>query len=1251
MSDKIEKKDVISDEAIKAPYELIKGVKALLKELDKVRKAARGGATASNAANSTAKIARETQSLIDAHGKLEKAQTKVALNAKTLWLSQNEVANAQKRVRDESKKTGDVLNRMDRYQHRLANSATIYSGAQKKANVQTKQAMNNGTVLGETYKKLVKQLDVATLSYKNLYASGKATTDQLAKQGKVVQDLSAKVKAVNSAASGLQKGVGTTSGIFAAAKSGLGQLLSAFGLVGGIYLFARAVKDVTALIINYERANSRLAATLKASKGEMAELRKQQIDLGKSTEKTVNDVAALQLAFAQLGFPTKDIKDMAASTLDASIALGSGLGEQAELTGATLKTFGLVAKDAGRVNDAFVESIVSSAATFEKLRTAVPIVTPVLAKFNFTLENGLALLGELFNAGFDASSAATATRNIILTLADSSSELSRSLKEPVKDFPSLIKGLQQLAAEGTDLGEAFQLSDKRSVAAFTTLLNGSNTILELNTKIENADGAAARFAKTLGEDLQGDINKAKSAAEGFFTTILGGDSVFSKLLRTVTQTVTAFISMITPTTKLSTATRKEQVELNSLVGALLKTNKESKARKILVDELQEKYPEFLGNLKIESATNLELSLRLAEVNEEYKRKYVLQRAQEEQAVIINKQIDNQIKQAEKLKEITALENRRSSSANQVTPGLTGLDIARQQLLLLTQESTRLDAALQAVEDKYKDIFATAGKVAEVAAPITSTGKTKKELTEDEEKAALEVRNIRIKANIETLRKIIENENFAIDTRVGGLLKIEALEKELAANQLKIDKKRTTTIDGTDNDANRKILAENEKLYAQYSVDIINIAIATEEKIAEIKHQQAIKDLERAKALSLQLAEIEFAERKQAYDDEITRIQQLAVMGIISKEKAGRIILNLERDFSKQILNERISTQSELLNIEDKYYQEAVDAINGSTALQVDKDKKLLELKEAHGSRRKEIEQEIAALTIQLSNEQFDSIENSYQKQIDTLAKVFDVVQVYGSAISDLLNSISARRISNIERELDEQQEYYDSILKLTGDNEAAKLRIEREADQKRKVLEDRRIKEQRRAAIFDKATALTQAGISTALAVLVQLGSTPAISAIPRSIAAGVLGAIQIAAIAAKPIPQYEVGTKSAAGGIALVGEAGMEKVTTPMGKSFFTPSTATFMDIPKGSEVLTHEDTMRDIAMSGLAMSNGGTQEKTVDVARAIEKATEASSERIVKAINRSAGNLFKQGAYIHQAIEQESGSKKIIQAKVFLK
>jgi len=64
----------------------------------------------------------------------------------------------------------------------------------------------------------------------------------------------------------------------------------------------------------------------------------------------------------------------------------------------------------------------------------------------------------------------------------------------------------------------------------------------------------------------------------------------------------------------------EQTELNVLVGAIVSTNENQAVRNTLIAKLQEKYPEFIGNIDKESASNELLTRRLAEANEQYRLK-------------------------------------------------------------------------------------------------------------------------------------------------------------------------------------------------------------------------------------------------------------------------------------------------------------------------------------------------------------------------------------------------------------------------------------------------------------------------------------------------------------------------------------------------------------------------------------------------------------------------------------------------------
>ena len=72
-------------------------------------------------------------------------------------------------------------------------------------------------------------------------------------------------------------------------------------------------------------------------------------------------------------------------------------------------------------------------------------------------------------------------------------------------------------------------------------------------------------------------------------------------------------------------------------------------------------------------------------------------------------------------------------------------------------------------------------------------------------------------------------------------------------------------------------------------------------------------------------------------------------------------------------------------------------------------------------------------------------------------------------------------------------------------------------------------------ANFDKAVSSAQATINTALAITKTMTSVPYPFSIPLSIAQGIAGAAQVAAIAATPIPSFATGTEKTQEGPAYL--------------------------------------------------------------------------------------------------------------------
>ena len=211
------------------------------------------------------------------------------------------------------------------------------------------------------------------------------------------------------------------------AFQGFGVILG--GVVGMFAMLGRYVTGSIKTLREFEQANADLSTILGVSRSEMTALTESAKSLGRTTEYTASQVTELQTALAKLGFKEGQIMGMQKSILQFATAVGANLGEAAEVAGSTLRAFNLTSADTDDVLGTLAVATNNSALSFEKIRTSIGTVFPVANAFGLSVKDATALLGSLANAGFDASTAATATRNILLKLVDANGKLAKQLIE------------------------------------------------------------------------------------------------------------------------------------------------------------------------------------------------------------------------------------------------------------------------------------------------------------------------------------------------------------------------------------------------------------------------------------------------------------------------------------------------------------------------------------------------------------------------------------------------------------------------------------------------------------------------------------------------------------------------------------------------------------------------------------------------------------------------------------------------------
>lgn len=299
-------------------------------------------------------------------------------------------------------------------------------------------------------------------------------------------------------------------------------------------------------IRDFEQANADLGTIVGANADELKRLTDSALELGRTTEYTASQVTQLQTELAKLGFGTQSIETMQKPVLQFATAVGASLPDAAALAGATLRSFGLNVSDTGDVLATLAVATNRSALSFSYLKTAMSIVSPVANTFGFSVRDTAALLGTLADAGFDASSAATATRNILLNLADANGKLAQSLGAPVRTLPDLVSGLQRLRDRGIDLAETLELTDKRSVAAFNTFLNGSDNLRRLRENLEDVNGELGRIAEDRLNTVEGSIKLLQSAWEGFVLSFYNSRGTIKSVIDFITSGIEGINNLLDP---------------------------------------------------------------------------------------------------------------------------------------------------------------------------------------------------------------------------------------------------------------------------------------------------------------------------------------------------------------------------------------------------------------------------------------------------------------------------------------------------------------------------------------------------------------------------------------------------------------------------------------------------------------------------------------------------------------------------------
>ena len=463
--------------------------------------------------------------------------------------------------------------------------------------------------------------------------------------------------------------------------------------------------------------------------------------------------------------------------------------------------------------------------------------------------------------------------------------------------------------------------------------------------------------------------------------------------------------------------------------------------------------------------------------------------------------------------------------------------------LTTEEEARLNKQILDL-DKDAAIKNAEFKAEESKKARAARLKRLKELYDLEKKALddlYKLEQFRIQVAIDVDEEILNNEKATYDYRLDALADFIQLSAEKrrhsAANELsKL---------GKYNEETGKLVRELSDLEIKTLLETgtIKKKLTDEQKEILEKFQDDQKKLT-AKGVK---------ERQKIIDSEVEEVKKRIDAELLRQDTALQDKLLIENETFKteyQLAGDNYALlEKAKKDHEERKLKIASDAAKEALHVQIDSIKKLLDAEKSRGDgsaisidKIKKLENELATYRKELSIEQTDSDNYNKEKRIELernqIDKIKEMSQELYSVLMDLGNSIFEGRIQNIEVEQSRNDEYYAKLIDLAKNDERQKSILEKERDKKNDELEKKKRKEQHKQAVFNKASAIAQASINTALAVLAALNTQPFLPMGPIMAAlAGGIGAIQIAAIVATPIPKYKDGRKGGPKEVAMIND------------------------------------------------------------------------------------------------------------------
>lgn len=309
---------------------------------------------------------------------------------------------------------------------------------------------------------------------------------------------------------------------------GVGFGLSTVNMVSNaIGMIKNGIATMVETGTEYEATMSKVQAITNATGAEMQQMSELAMELGAKTSKSATESAEAMTYMGMAGWNTQEILSGLPGVINLSIASGEDLARTSDIVTDNLTAFGMSAEDASYYADVLSYSASNANVTVDSLGESLKYVAPVATGAGVAMEETVAMVSLLGDAGIKGSQAGTTLRSVILNLTGANEKATAKLKElgvaihdksgKMRSMTDIIGDLSKKLVDANgnvDTTTANLLVGKTAISGFTALLQAGGDKLGTFTKaLETSNGTADRMASTMQNNVKGSFEEFSGALE------------------------------------------------------------------------------------------------------------------------------------------------------------------------------------------------------------------------------------------------------------------------------------------------------------------------------------------------------------------------------------------------------------------------------------------------------------------------------------------------------------------------------------------------------------------------------------------------------------------------------------------------------------------------------------------------------------------------------------------------------------------